>query len=105
MNRIHALNYRSYKSRNEEKRESIDFVLAIPEISTKIVEENTSRIKSLTGVDSISLEEIEELEAAVGCRMKSPSIEKKKEAMLGLIKLMAGDNEELAIRILVPESK
>jgi predicted PilT family ATPase len=68
------------------------------------VEENTSRVKALTGIDWISLEKIEELEPAVGCRIKSSSTEKKKEAILGLLKLIAGENEKLTVRILVPES-
>lgn len=50
------------------------------------------------------MEQISALPNAVGCRVKSPSLEKKKNAVMELMKALGG-SEKLSLKILVPESK
>jgi hypothetical protein len=57
-----------------------------------------------TGVDSLVIEKVAELEESVVCKVKSPSLDKKREAVLRVTQLLAEDQMKCTLKILVPKS-
>ena len=59
---------------------------------------------SETGADSLEIEKVTELEESLACRIKSSSLDNKKEAVQKLTQLLAGDQIKYTLKILIPES-
>lgn len=60
----------------------------------------------MTGLSSLTLEEIAGLHGGRGCRLQSPSIAKKKDAVIEILKLLPINTKtrKFSLSVLVPES-